>query len=196
MLFVKISFSLLCSTFLLVCAILLLAGCYNPNPGSRETGKEALLRLIKEIEPWGVTTNYSQAHWERLIATARIAQRANPSTMKAALALFENQNKQNFKGLYEEDSKPYILIRMMYELPQFAPIDERFAFKGWNPRRININPDGTINLSWPIVWLNNSPHFVAPCRGSSGPPYKPEYEYEYVRALYPQRNLDKVSLAP
>jgi hypothetical protein len=186
-----------------VCALVLLCGSasiassgHSPDPTPKgsvgpELTKEELVRRMRALEPWRNTTAYSRKGWDDLIALARIVQRTNPERVAAALDLFGKMPfHEQVKPDYQEESKPFLLMRVVFDLPESAPRSEYFSFKGW------IHPSGSklpewINLSWPVSWRNGTPHLVAAYGGSLGQPYAASAEYRYLLKRYRMRDLGK-----
>ena len=184
-------------------------GC-NRTPPQSLTQRE-IVDSIASIEPWNVDGTYSEQAWKRLLQTAKALQKCDTNTVARALAkessttnavrnviakYVPKKEKPNYRGSYEEDSKPFLLLRIMFELPEHAPADQRFASKGWH-RSLDLegrlsghNVDGTVNLAWPIAWQNCQPTLTAGCIGSSGPPYDARAEYMFMLSRFPPRNLD------
>jgi hypothetical protein len=84
----------------------------------------------------------------------------------------------------------------MFALPENAPITNRFSFKGWmrfdtETHRFDadVNPDGTVNLSWPITWKGKEPKLTTGCRGSQGGQYEAGAEFLYMLKRFPMREL-------
>jgi hypothetical protein len=100
----------------------------------------------------------------------------------------QNAVASEFSGDYEDESKVFILMRVVFDLPVSALESECLSFKGWTNWPL---PDaaGHVNLSWPVEWRYGKPSLLAHYEGSEGVPYGAAEEYEYFRARFPFRRL-------
>lgn len=168
------------------------AGCSS----NRETGSsDDLVALIESIKPWTVSGQYIREDWEHVIRAAQVFQRLPPERAKVALTGFlEKAEGHTMHPEFEEESKPFILLRTMFLVPESAKRTESFAFKGWVDYGNYTNVDGTVNLCWPISWAGGTPRLVARYSGSDGHRYDAVGEYEHMRKRFQWRQLDKVIL--
>jgi hypothetical protein len=70
------------------------------------------------------------------------------------------------------------------------------AFGGWLTMGTYINPDGTINVAWPVHWNNGQPALVTPFAGAQGHRYDAAEDFSYLREKYPMRKLDAPTSHP
>jgi hypothetical protein len=152
--------------------------------------KYRLKRAINKIEPWTTTTNYTLAGWKQLVAAAKKFQASTPDLANAAVSeLLENN--ANKPELAIVQAKTFLLLRMVFELPENSPgqpVMTANYFRGYT----DMNPDGTFNLAWPISLNAGSPRLVAGCEGSAGDNYSPQKEFNYLRFKFKYRDLAKV----
>jgi hypothetical protein len=138
------------------------------------------------LAPWTQPAKFSDADWENYIRVARQVQNADPKTVESALEAFmQSAFNEQFKG-YESESKPFLLMRVVFQLPEAAPEKERRSFKGWE----NWPPadaNGNVNLSWPVSWRTGRPELLDSYQGSMGEPYAAADEYRYLLSRYPYR---------
>jgi hypothetical protein len=200
-------------------------------PAEREQSKrrarevDALVRQIRSLEPWS-SMEYSRRGWKSLTKLARTIQRTDPGTVELALIKYmeltpeivwrrlEKWKRQKQVVPYphhDEESKPFLLLRPVFDLPEAALQSESFSFKGWNhygldryheasrqPPRDTINfteldkDYGGVNLAWPITFRFGQPRLVDGNAGASGPPYFPSKEYRYMLERFKYRYLDTV----
>jgi hypothetical protein len=84
------------------------------------------------------------------------------------------------------ESKPYFLLRMMFQLPAKA---RTTLFIGWlRPHESDDDP------SWPIHWKGNTPEIVDRLMGSIGDDYRAQDEYLYFLKRYRYRDLSRVKI--
>ena len=155
--------------------------------------KWKLKRQVRKIEPWTASTNYSAAGWTQLAKTARAFQ--NVTSKLAAETL--NEHLKHCAGkpdqLSVEQGKVFLLLRAVFDLPENASAGQRLTFASWARGRSGLNPDGTVNLAWPLSWSQGKPRLVAGCEGAAGGSYSARDEYAFLRYKFKYRDLAKVS---
>ena len=79
-------------------------------------------------------------------------------------------------------------MRIVFAIPEAAPAEERFSFKGWSNWP---EPDerGQVNLAWPVTWQHGRPELVTSYEGSMGQPYPAAREYRFLLDTFPYRSL-------
>jgi len=161
---------------------------------ARLTEAEIVARL-DSIAPWGTTTNYESSAWGRAIDAALVLQAADPRIVENALERFMRENRDSDPG----ESKPYIVLRLAFDLPENAPREAALSFKGWyrldreaSRFDADTNADGTINLAWPLSWKSGQPKIICGMTGSAGPSYAAAAEFRYMRERFPLRKLDAI----
>jgi hypothetical protein len=149
---------------------------------------ESLIKSFNQLTPWTSNLDWTSSAWKKYINTAIKVQEANQTDVEEAIKNFmEEAKKQPFIG-YEIESKLFILLRIVFEIPQVASEKDRFSFKGW----INwpkANEFGEINLGWPVKWINGQPNLESGYVGSEGKPYAALEEYQFLKMKYPFRKL-------
>jgi len=161
-------------------------GCRNNNPACTVTSRTNLVEQIALLEPWRVDGEYSQEGWKKMVRLARVIQRAAPADVSTALEAFAESRAFTVHRDYEEDSRPFILLRIVFQLPEANPTNSLpRGFKGWRYSSTNSAPPP----SWPVGWRNGKPHLVCGWPGSSGRGYGAVAEYEYFLKTYPYRDL-------
>lgn len=150
---------------------------------------DELVRLVDSLPPWSHDEDVSGAGWAEYIEAARRFRETDPDVVATALDRFvEKAAREEFKG-YENESKPFLLMRVLFELPERAPASERLSFKGWT----NWPPPderGQVSLSWPISWESGKPELTARYDGSAGKPYAASMEFRSLRERFPYRDLE------
>jgi len=147
-----------------------------------------LERLFESLHAWAQRDSFSAADWEKYISVAKIVQETNPSIVESALDQFvQAAVHEPFTG-YTSESKPFLLMRLVFDLPEVAPQEERLLFKGWTnwPR---ADAQDNVSLAWPISFRRGKPELVASYEGSEGKPYEAAAEYRYLRNHFPYRGL-------
>jgi hypothetical protein len=144
-------------------------------------------QAVKSIEPWPSSTNYTEAGWSRLIAAARVVQKAEPRLADEALVDYLSGFQQEPNQLDIEQGKVFLLLRAVFDLPEHSTAG-RLTFDNWARGQTDVNPDGSFNLSWPLAWQNGQPHLVSGNSGSAGT-YSVRNEYTYLRYHFRYRDL-------
>jgi hypothetical protein len=150
--------------------------------------KEELIKRLHSLAPWQNQVEFTADEWERYIELARLVQATDPDTVEAALDEFVRQVSQQPFTEYEGDSKPFILMRVVFELPERASADERRSFKGW-VNWPDADANNQVNLSWPVSWAGGSPKLISTYEGFEGLPYAAGMEYRHFLQNYPYRKL-------
>ncbi len=148
-----------------------------------------LRRLFDSLAPWRSRDgDLDDREWANYVNVARSVQQTSPEVVKDALAQFmRDANAARFEG-YEISSKPFLLMRVVFDLPESAPESSRRSFKGWTNWPA---PDdsGNVSLSWPVSWSTGQPRLVADYTGSEGKPYAAVEEYHYLLNHFVYRKL-------
>jgi hypothetical protein len=145
-----------------------------------------LLAAFRALPPWPSDRDLSDEDWLRYVNAARLVQHSEPADAKRALARFLDE-AEGFAGV-ENETRLFLLLRVVFDLPDRAPADQRRTFKGW----VNWpEPDteGNVNLSWPVSWSAGQPILLARFEGADGPRYAAVEEYRHLLARFPFREL-------
>lgn len=146
----------------------------------------SLLPLFRVLTPWHNAQDISEEGWQRYRNAARLLQSSKPEEVEIALARFLDE-ADGFTGV-ENETRLFLLMRIVFHLPDHAPADQRCIFKGW----INwpaIDAEGNVNLSWPVHWQDGRPVLIAPFEGAEGPRYGAVEEYRHLITHFPFREL-------
>lgn len=148
------------------------------------------MAALRALPPWLRAVDFGDAEWDEYIRTAKLFQQSDPETVAAALDRFAAESRcldENYPG-YEHESKPFLLMRVMFALPQQVPAAQRFSYKGWSNWP---EPDGRgeVNPGWPVAWNKGRPYLEASYTGSEGQAYPASAEYRFLRATFPYRKL-------
>lgn len=141
---------------------------------------------LRSLAPWPPEGDLAPDEWERYIETAAAVQRAEPAEAEGALEEFLRESS----GLEaaRDETRAFLLQRVVFDLPETAPEGERRPFKGW----VNWpapDADGNVSIAWPITWQDGRPALLAGYEGSEGRPYNAVAEYRHFREHYPLRPL-------
>ncbi len=158
---------------------------------SSPMASDQLVELLESLPPWS-DRDFSEDQWQSYVQVAAAFAQVTPPVVEAALSEFLRRalNKK-YEG-FEEESKPFILMRVLFELPESVLVGERQSFKGWTNWP---EPDhqGRVSVCWPVSWLQGRPQLVAPYAGSLGLPYDAVAEYRWFGDRYPLRHALGVS---
>lgn len=144
---------------------------------------------IRRLEPWGTTTNYSAAGWQRLAAASKLLHAMPPALVEKSLASLAAGPDAEASQL-----KAFLLLRFAFDLPEQGPVTERTPSRPALPAPGEANPDGSVNLAWPLVWNGGRPHLVAGSQGALDPGYAPQQDFTFLR--YKARWRDLSALQP
>ena len=151
---------------------------------------KSLADQFHSLKPWTKKDGFTKNDWDHYIKIAGNVQNSEPEVIKSAMEAFRQEvMKEDFNGQYESESKLFILLRVVFDLPEKAPANQRLSFKGW----INWpEPDenGKVNLSWPVSWKGGSPALIAGYEGSVGEIYDAWSEYKHFSQNFKFRNFD------
>lgn len=148
-----------------------------------------LLAAFRALTPWTYDGHPAGAEWRAYLDAARLVQQSTPTDVERALARFLDE-PDNLGGA-ENETRLFLLMRVVFDLPDRAPVGQRRVFKGW----INWpEPDaeGHVSLTWPVAWQEGRPSLLARHEGSEGRPYAAVEEYRHLRAQFPLRRLPDV----
>jgi hypothetical protein len=181
---------------LLTSVILICCGCSGHISGVNTEAPDAhvgartpheLAELISSVRPWSSSEPYKQNDWEKIVEVAAIFQEAAPSMAAEGFEIFSVQNTNNFHGDFLEDSKAFLLLRVMFDLPEHAKA--RSGGPGWLTGRRDLNSDGTINLAWPVVWNKGQPSLASEYLGYEGLSYGAKSDYLFLNSHFSKRDL-------
>ena len=149
---------------------------------------EELSQFITSVRPWSREFQYNNTYWDKIIEVAKIFHGVDTNEVVRAFALFDAQNTNDFRGDYLESSKAFLLLRLIFELPEHAR-DERPGGPGWLTEGRDLNPDGTVNLGWPLTWKGGNPLLASQCLGYEGFSYSAKSDYLFLNSRFKQRDL-------
>jgi hypothetical protein len=156
--------------------------------------KYRLKRQFSQIEPWTASTNYSAGGWKQLVKTAKAVQSASPSLAANALGEYLLRYAAQPAQLPVEQAKLFLLLRVVFDLPENGAPGPRASFGGPTGQRSDLNADGTVNLDWPLAWNQGRPRLVASCAGFADSAYSAKDEFTTLRYDFRPRDLAKVQL--
>jgi hypothetical protein len=153
-----------------------------------DMSEDDLVSLIKALPAWKTKGDFSEEEWGRYFEASRMVQKSRPEVIERALDRVVSIANSDPATSDETQSKPFLLLRTLFALPERVPADEQASFKGWTnwPK-----PDaaGFVNPSWPISWANGKPALTASYEGSMGLPYAAGAEYQHLRKKYEYRKF-------
>ena len=132
--------------------------------------EEELIGHFRPLHAWTTEPRFHPQSWKRYIEVARIVQNTDSALVEFALHRFITEAVRAKQLNDQDESKVFLLMRVVFDLPRSAPVEKRFSFKGW----VNWpDPDenNRVNLGWPILWTDEGPRLLAGYEGSMGLPY-------------------------
>src|SRR5262245_51834661 len=82
--------------------------------------RHRLKSAVAKMEPWTASTNYTDAAWKQAIKAAKAYQKADRVVVTEALTgyLEEFANKPEQQQLTDAQSKAYLLLRVIFDVPE------------------------------------------------------------------------------
>jgi hypothetical protein len=155
---------------------------------NNQSVKQELIERLHSLPPWKYESNFSGQEWGKFIEVAKIVQSTHPDTVESALNEFIKQAIQEEYQGYESESKPFILMRVVFKIPEIASAEKRFSYKGWM-NWPEPDENNHVNLSWPVSWISDHPKLLAFYEGSMGRPYAAVAEYRFLLENFPFRQF-------
>jgi len=149
-------------------------------------GEDELVERIKSLPAWKTQGDFSEAEWNRYLDVARMLQQTPPDMVDRVLE--KAAGGADPQASEEAQTKLFLLLRIVFDLPARGPADERRSFKGWT-NWPQSDAAGFVDLSWPISWLHGRPTLSGTYQGSMGLPYDARGDFRYLRSKYPYRRL-------
>jgi hypothetical protein len=150
-----------------------------------------LKKLFDSLPVWSGRDSFRRDDWTKYLQVADTVHQTDPQIVEAALDQFvKGALLEPFMG-YEIESKLFLLMRVVFDLPESAPQESRLSFKGWT-NWPNPDANGNVSLAWPLTWRDGKPQLVNSYEGSEGKPYAATAEYRYLREHFPYRDLRDV----
>ena len=149
-----------------------------------------LINLFHALDPWKNIDSYTDETWANYIKVAKIIQSIPIDTTTIAIQKFmkeANLLDESYEG-YEHGSKVFILLRVVFNLPETIPAENSFAFIGWN-NWPDPDAQNNINPGWPVTWKSGNPKLQGSYEGSLGQSYQAVLEFQFLLDNYPFRNL-------
>ena len=150
--------------------------------------EEELVNQLRALPPWRAESDFTDEDWSKYIALAQRLQSVDSGVVEAGVGEFVRQSLQEPYQGYDSQSKPFLLMRVLFDIPERAPAANHFSFKGWTNWPA---PDANnqVNLSWPVSWQTGKPQLLDRYDGSMGRPYAAADEYRYLLQTFPYRKL-------
>jgi hypothetical protein len=140
------------------------------------------------LRTWTQRDAFSPEDWANYIKVAKLVQETEPEIVETALDQFvKAATLEPFTG-YESESKVFLLMRVVFELPEIGPEQSRAMFKVWT-NWPQADMQGNVSLTWPITWRSGRPELMAGYEGSEGKPYPAAAEYRYLRDHFSYRRF-------
>jgi hypothetical protein len=148
---------------------------------------QELLESFHSLKSWGNRSDFNKEDWDNYKKVA-VAVQNNAQDVEAALKKFMADCLLYPFGS-EEESKAFILMRVVFIVPESGNYEDFKSYKGWDNWPI-MNSNESVNLSWPLSWTQGNPKLLANYEGAMGLPYQAVDEYNYFLGKYPFRELE------
>jgi hypothetical protein len=142
-----------------------------------------LLAAFLRLAPWHYEPGLSADDLAAYEAAARLVQSSQPAEVRRALADFQDQADPS--GI-DNQTRLFLLMRFVFDLPEHAPAADRHIFWGW----VNWpEPDATghVNLAWPLSFAGGRPVLLDRFKGAEGSLDGAVEEYQDLLARFPFR---------
>jgi hypothetical protein len=146
----------------------------------------SLFQKLQQLPLWRSDRGLDAHEWQQLEQVATDLRATPDAEVVAALEQFLRWSAQQPRLVADQESGPFLLLRVLFDLPEQAPASERIIYKGW-ANWPPADPRGSVNLAWPLRWNSGSPSLIALYEGSDGRPYDCVAEFESFRARFPYR---------
>lgn len=160
----------------------------RPDTATRPASAETVALWVTALPDWPSDGALSAMSWYSLACTAQALQACDPGVVEAGLHRYaELLTTQPWPTGSLGLMKPFLLLRLMFDLPEEAVETDRRVFVGmpnWPP-----SANGHVDLAWPVGWSDQQPILLANYEGQNGPLYDAAAEYEYFRARFEYRDL-------
>lgn len=143
-----------------------------------------LLASLRRLPPWRRNAGFSARDISAYEEAARLVQGAAPKEVQEALATFQIQ--ADLSAWIDNETRLFLLMRFVFDLPESAPAAERHIFWGW----VNWpepGQGGQVNLSWPFSFASGRPVLLAGFEGAEGACDAAVEEYRDLLARFPFR---------
>lgn len=155
---------------------------------------------VQKLRGWPTVSceGFSQLDWQHYIDLAREMQRTDPGTIESGLLKFE-QNAYLTLYPFHELSKAYILLRVMFDIPEHFSAEVEQIRDQSNAGRMTpeiVFPEES-PFDWtestPVAWTAGGPVLTARLSNEqisgSGAPYIPAEEYRFFGEHFKFRKL-------
>lgn len=148
------------------------------------TGVKRLEQGMKQVSEWGSTSDYPEDSWRRLRVVARELQSYSPKFAKDVISRYQaSDNGQYGKEDFQKDGKLYLLMRVMFKLPEQSR-ESHVLFGGWMMPQGSYEHGELHNLGWPVTWKSGNPALESGYFGLQGSRYNATAEFDYFQSKY------------
>lgn len=157
------------------------------DAGSAEEVAE-FVKQLEALKPWGRVDDMTDRDWQQYRQVARRVQSSSAAVLRNVFSQYLIDMENSPAEEDDAGSRALLLLRFVFELPQSVSTTEMVFHGRWRPTP-EPNPDGTMNLSWPVAWHEGLPRLISDFQGYEGRLYSPFTEYEYFSSRYPFRSF-------
>ena len=151
----------------------------------RPSEVQSLIDAIASVPAW-TEAYYDEPDTQQLVNAAAACAEAPPEVLRSALEAYYLQKRKGADPTADL-SRPYLLLRVIFDLPDAIDRKEAKVFGGWNHPSI-FSGAPTFNLSWPVrVREGEAVAIESPFTGYRGRPYDLVSEYDYFARRFQRR---------
>jgi hypothetical protein len=184
--------------------LLMMAGCAGSQPtaykstSQKPLDADGVVVRLKELRSWPDVSEdwFERSDWQSYVDLARVLQRTDPGVIEDGLSMFYDEAVLSVDWLAEL-SRPYILLRVMFEIPDRMPDaircirDEQMIGPLLPPVFPENSPFGETDAT-PVAWTRDGPVLTAQLPVAfmgTGLPYVPADEYRFFATYFRFREL-------
>ncbi len=156
----------------------------TPPPPPALDGEAAA--IVAAVPPW-TDGRYDEPKTRALRDAAARARDVSSFQLRAAIRAFEDAYR-NAADNTRQLSRVYLLLRAVFDLPEWMARTEAQVFGGWNHPSIGKPDQPAFRVAWPLV-VDAAGHLVVEGEfaGYRGLPYDATREFDFFAARFPRR---------
>lgn len=142
-----------------------------------------IIALVEDLPPW-TRVAYGSTEIARLNLIVDKLRDYSLSELEAAI-VFLYEDPSVTKGILEQDSKTFLILRVLFDVPSSTSLADAKSFGGWiRPELGQDPPPSTINMLWPVAISGDHAVSVSNFMGYLGDSYDAVGEFMYFKDKY------------
>ncbi|MBI3586726.1 MAG: hypothetical protein HY088_06320 [Ignavibacteriales bacterium] len=144
---------------------------------------DSLAQLIEAIPLW--TKGYSDTETKQLISSSKAIAKYSLDDIRRGVASFFKTHKSDKKAI-DNLSKVYLLLRVIFDVPQSIERKQAKVFGGWDHPSIEERAE-VFNLLWPLELKDSKIQVKGTFSGYHGIIYDAVGEFDFFKAKFKTR---------